>query len=415
MRILAITDSYPPHHSGGYEIRCKELLDGFIKNGHAVTIITTLCPEKNCKLHNGEANIYRILRHQSKLRFIIRRIFYDFIELKKIVDITQKFNPHLIYLSHMGDLSKAIISFFMSSQYPVVYDDGGAGLAPITKVVNHGVYFYRRKDEPFVKKNLKNIIECFLKKISGGLIQPHTNWPRNFYALFNNRFSLEIAQKNGMQARDAKVIYSGINLQKFYFSPRDELRLPLRIVVPGRISPEKGTKDALALLHRLFENNIEAQITIVGEIYSENYFKDIEKRIDELDIGEKVKILEKVGHTEMVKFYSNSDICFFPSYQKYGLSRVPLEAMACGCLLITYGNESSRDIVENFVTGFIVQEGEIETVVKLIKKMLENKNQYREIILTARKFIEKYHSMDSYIESVERYFLSIVSAYDSER
>lgn len=47
MRLLIIVDSYPPQHTGGYELRCRDIVDGWIKRGHnAFATRSAICTER---------------------------------------------------------------------------------------------------------------------------------------------------------------------------------------------------------------------------------------------------------------------------------------------------------------------------------------------------------------------------------
>ena len=46
MHILVMTRSTLSHGFGGFQRQCIDLCDGFIENGHEVTVITTSHPEK---------------------------------------------------------------------------------------------------------------------------------------------------------------------------------------------------------------------------------------------------------------------------------------------------------------------------------------------------------------------------------
>ena len=41
MRILTITNYYPPHFIGGYEIACKETMDFLSDQGHEIVVVTS--------------------------------------------------------------------------------------------------------------------------------------------------------------------------------------------------------------------------------------------------------------------------------------------------------------------------------------------------------------------------------------
>ena len=40
-RILAITNMYPPHHYGGYELICRDVVERLNERGHSTAVLTT--------------------------------------------------------------------------------------------------------------------------------------------------------------------------------------------------------------------------------------------------------------------------------------------------------------------------------------------------------------------------------------
>ncbi len=77
--------------------------------------------------------------------------------------------------------------------------------------------------------------------------------------------------------------------------------------------------------------------------------------------------------------------------------------MACGSILITYGNEGAREIVRNYENGFVVDEGDIMKVVDIIKWLISNNQSYIKVVDQARKYVESRHSLSAYIDEVENY------------
>ena len=41
MRILVLSNMYPPHHLGGYELSCRDVMERLRARGHDVSILTT--------------------------------------------------------------------------------------------------------------------------------------------------------------------------------------------------------------------------------------------------------------------------------------------------------------------------------------------------------------------------------------
>lgn len=407
MKILAITAFYPPHHSGGYELRCKDVLEGLRTKGHDIYIITTHCPIKNCNLHRDEFSTFRYLHRKSQASSIFARIYFDLLDLKFIDNLFTSTRPHIIYLSHLGDLSNAIIPYFSRREVPIVLDDGGLGSVLIAKNFTKMLYFEKGEADTRTRVYLKKIALLLINWLSNGLISTVNSWPSNLFVIYNSRSSKRYAEMNSVPTRNAGLIYSGIDLSKFVFKPRPNLSEPIQIIVPGRICKEKGTIDAVKLMSLLRDLKIQANLIIIGKVDSTDYYMEICNEIKNNNLND-IVFLDMVDQDRLTSLYLQSDICFFPSYQKYGLSRTPLEAMACGCILITYGNEGSHEIVQHCKTGFSVPEGDVDIAAKTIKERILQSNNIHSMVLQARSVIENHYSLDQYIHQFEKYLLSKV-------
>lgn len=167
MNLLVIVDSYPPHHGGGFELRCKDVVDGLYSRGHKVNIITTRCPNIKCTLHSNEKNIKRVLHKKSLSSSTLEQILHDFSDMAHISHFSKSFKPDLVYFWHLGDLSNVIIPYFSSQKIPMVYDEGGIGLITIARILKRGLYFYKNENDSLFKKWGKeiNYIACWIPQL----------------------------------------------------------------------------------------------------------------------------------------------------------------------------------------------------------------------------------------------------------
>lgn len=403
MKILVISDSYPPHHGGGYELRCKDVIDSLLERGHRVHILSTRCPTSKCDLHPNESGIHRILYKKSQTKSLLIQILHDFLDIFYLTRYMIKLQPDLIYLWHLGDLSNAIIPYFSKLNIPMIYDEGGIGLIATARILKRGLYFYQNEKDPNLKKWAKKLINATIKFLSIGLIRPNANWPVDMKLLFNCSTSLTYAYQNGVPIDNASVIHSGVDLQKFSYKAQTKIGDTVNILVPGRISPKKGTIDALDLFRKLKEKKIPVHLTIIGTNFSFTYYERIKQIISDLDMNSQIRLMPMVDREELINYYHANSICFFPSYQKNGLSRVPLEAMACGCVVISYGNEGSREIINNSETGFLVAEGGLGEAAIVIEKLRNDATLFKRISENARQKIEQDFSFSRYLDQVESF------------
>jgi len=127
-----------------------------------------------------------------------------------------------------------------------------------------------------------------------------------------------------------------------------------------------------------------------------------------LGLKSQARILPMLSREELVRLYHQADITFFPSKYRSGFSRIPLEAMACGSILISYGNEGSDEIIRDGENGFLAREGDAEASAEILLRLLREPNLSAQISSNAREQIEKQFSMQTYLSNIEVFLRSTV-------
>ena len=140
------------------------------------------------------------------------------------------------------------------------------------------------------------------------------------------------------------TVYHGIDLDGIGYSPAGGDRL----VILGRIHPDKGTATAIEIAQRAGRD-----LVIAGPIHDQGYFdRCVAPRID----GHRVRYLGSVGPPDRSDLLGGALALLHPIdfEEPFGLSVV--EAMAAGTPVIAYPRGSMPEIVEEGVTGFLVSD-----------------------------------------------------------
>lgn len=343
---------------------------------------------------------------------LLREVIFDLQDLEFIDYQIKQFRPDIIYLGHITCMSRSLMPYLADCPVPIIYDEGGSGLIDAW---GEKSIWYKFVEEFFSRDTIMNALKkAFMKlvgKLSNNKIKTQWAWPCCLQIIFNSKLNYKNAILKGVPVNDAVVIHSGIDIEKFSFRAKQSLGSPLCIVLPGRIEPRKGQLDAVKLIAKLKDEGIDGNLTFVGGTWSDKYFLSVEDEIKKFDIQDMVTRMPMITQEELIDLYHGSDICFFPSYHKTGFSRIPLEAMACGCILISYGNEGSDEIIRNKQTGFIVEPGNYIEMVNYIKEMISNPKNVRDLTLEARKEVVKNYAMQDYVDRVEKIIISAAECY----
>jgi glycosyltransferase involved in cell wall biosynthesis len=117
----------------------------------------------------------------------------------------------------------------------------------------------------------------------------------------------------------------------------------------GRISPEKAPDAAIRIAARAgMRLKIAAKVDKVDELY----FKTT---IEPLLSQSHVEFIGEIGEHQKGEFLGNAAGLLFPIAWREPFGLVMIEAMACGTPVIAFDNGSVPEVLEDGVTGFIVQ------------------------------------------------------------
>ncbi|MGH6889990.1 MAG: glycosyltransferase family 4 protein [Rhizomicrobium sp.] len=147
----------------------------------------------------------------------------------------------------------------------------------------------------------------------------------------------------------AATVHHGVPMEHFGFSaaPRGGY-----LAFLGRISPEKGPERAIALARA---SGIPLRIAAKVDPVDDAYFH---RRIEPLLADPLVEFVGEIGEADKSEFLGNALALLFPVDWPEPFGLVLIEAMACGTPVIAWTRGSVPEIVDDGVTGFLVNSDE---------------------------------------------------------
>ncbi len=180
-----------------------------------------------------------------------------------------------------------------------------------------------------------------------------------------------------------KTVYHG--LPKNLYTFRKERGEYLAFL--GRISPEKRVDIAIEIAKR---TGMEIRIAAKVDAVDQEYFKAV---IKPLFKNPRVKYLGEIGDKEKDEFLGNAYALLFPIDWPEPFGIVMIEAMACGTPVIAYRKGSVPEVIEDGVTGFVVEN--VGDAVKAVESRIQtlSRKQCREVFekkFSATRMTEEY-------------------------
>jgi Glycosyltransferase len=162
-----------------------------------------------------------------------------------------------------------------------------------------------------------------------------------------------------------------------------------RLLIAGRICPEKGIHVAIAALAELRKSEqVEVSLDIVGPALPA-YLHSLRENISKLDLLRNVTIHAPLSHTKMLHLYDRYDVLLFTSVTEEGFGLTIVEAMARGCLVVAVNRGGPVDIVTDGVNGLLVPPGDPSRLAEAIRLLIRTpefaKSLRRKAIVTVKQ------------------------------
>ncbi|HEX5379464.1 MAG TPA: glycosyltransferase family 4 protein [Phenylobacterium sp.] len=202
----------------------------------------------------------------------------------------------------------------------------------------------------------------------------------------------------------AGTVHHGMTAGIYDFSPRSQGYLAFL----GRISPEKRPDRAIAIAKRLGQRlKIAAKIDAADARY---YQEEIEPLIRDEPL---VEFVGEIGDDEKSAFLGGADALLFPIDWPEPFGLVMIEAMACGTPVVAYACGSVPEVIEDGLTGFIVENDDqavdaVRRIGRLDRAKVRRRFETRfSAIAMARRYLDLYSCANV---SVDRDILIAASA-----
>jgi len=171
------------------------------------------------------------------------------------------------------------------------------------------------------------------------------------------------------------------------------------------LTPLKGFLDLIDAFSRIKE--FDAELVIGGDGPQR---KEIEARIDELNITNKVSLLGALDRMEVRNQMRKSDAFVLATkYEAFGV--VFIEAMACGLPIIATNSGGPESIVHEDV-GYLSNVGDIQALALNMRKMINNRSLFDGVNI--RKITCDTYSEDAIGRCLIQHFEQIIDSNNRE-
>lgn len=406
MRILFLSNFFPPARPGGYTQWCHEVAQRLGERGHTIGVLTSR--HEQAKAPTSEHNIYRLLHLEGDLAYYQPLQF--FIKWKKqhrenlvfLEQTVKDFAPDLIFVWGMWALSKALpalaeqlmpgrVVYYLSDYWPSAID-------------MHTSYW-----QSPARGSRMQIPKQVLRKLALSMLagegRPDLKLEQAICVSARVR---ELLVESGLPLQSATVIRGGTDVQRFMNAPeRNRVSGRLELLYAGQLVQHKGVHTAIEAMSRLATTWRIDQIhlTLVGSGHPE-YEALLRALVERRGLHDYVTFHEPVSRDKMPTLLSQFDVLVFPSIYEEPLARMTQEAMAAGLVVVGTTTGGTGEILKEGETGFTFVPEDADGLAEQITRLLLDPDLRGRVAQAGRQMVLENFTLDKMVKEIESYLVS---------
>jgi glycosyltransferase involved in cell wall biosynthesis len=347
VKILVLTNLYPPHHIGGYELICQTVVDQLRERGHTVPILASDHHVASAREQNDDPEVERLLRinglYGQPWRGVRQLRPVERANNQILRQALDHHRPDLIYVWNMGGLSKSMLLTLQASGLPTVFYLSDHW---IVRGLKSDVWlrWWNQTEGSLGPRlaracwNLTGARQRWQKLAPTNPLR-HLRFERIYFC---SRALRDLTAAAGYDVAHGAIIYCPIHPRFLKAKPKHPRKSTERLLYVGRLAEDKGVMTALRAL-ALLRRKLSVQLSIYGH-GEMDYVQRLEGfvREHELRVNFTSASLE-----QMPEIYRDHDLLLFTSEWAEPFALTPLEAMASSLPVVGTTTGGSAELFRN--------------------------------------------------------------------
>ncbi len=405
-----ISNLYPPHAIGGYEERCRQIIDLLRGRGHEVRVLTSTHVVGR---ETREGHVHRRLRIHGFFGHpwlgILRLYGLEKHNHAVLREELVEFRPDVVHVWNLGGLSKTLMVTLKESLVPVVYD-----------VSDHWIARSLRADVWLKWWNgdaggvSARIVRILLRATGLARIimrqAPVLPWSELHFdrIYFCSDALKQLTLAKGWSLAHAAVIFCGVETVKFTHRPSNDRFA--RLLWVGRLNEDK---DPLTAIRALDQLAARGNTTLTLDLYGrgdEAYVQMLRQTAAELGVEERVNF-RSANADEMKRVYADYDALLFTSAWAEPFALTPLEAMAAHLPVVSTLEGGSAELIRHGENALAYSVGDATDLATQVQRLEADPALRRRLAVTAEAEVATRFDLGVIMTQIETYLRESVNRH----
>ena len=410
MRILFLSNFFPPARPGGYTQWCHEVAVRLAEQSHTIGVLTSRY--ELGKAPAAEQNVYRLLHLEGDLAYYQPLHFFtrwkkEHRENLAFLEFTIKeFVPDLIFVWGMWSLSKALparaeqllpgrVVYYLSDYWPSARD-------------MHSTYW-----QSPARSTSMQVPKWVLSRAALSILTQEGQPDLKFeHVICVSTRVRDLLVDAGLPIEHARIIHGGTDIERFpHVREREYLSGNLKLLYAGQLVRHKGVHTAIEAMARLVNKRRinQTTLTLVGSGHPdyEAFLRQLVKKENLQDI---VIFHEPVPKDKMPALLQEFDVLIFPSIYEEPLARMTQEAMASGLVVIGTTTGGTQEILRDGETGLTFAPEDADGLAEQIARLTIDPELCGRFAHAGRQIVLANFTLDKMVKEIEAF---LVDCYDT--
>lgn len=413
MRLLFLSNFYPPASRGGYEQWCQEVAEGLLSRGHQVVVLTSRHGQDRLE-EPDPAWVRRELHLEMELaslrnglQFFTRRKARENENLHRLRQLVESLDPDVVLIWGMWNLPRSLpalaeklrpgcVAYYMGDYWPTLPSQFEA--------------YWQAPPRYWATGIPKSLLKPLARRIVAGEKQPTLSFER---VVFPSAFMRDEFQRKGISAHETRIIYGAIDTGQYPY--RDGASVAnhkgvFSLLFIGRLTPDKGVHTAIEalgyLVHGRGYHQLKLNVVGSGEPDYEAHLRQLarQERVESL-----VAFLGSQPKGALPALYQQADVFLFTSIWPEPFGRVIVEAMASGVAVVGTATGGAAEIMVENENALLFAPGDTLGLAEQIARLVESPSLWQQLTTAGRHTALARFDLHRMTDEIEAYLQTTVN------
>ena len=216
----------------------------------------------------------------------------------------------------------------------------------------------------------------------------------------------------GLPVAQAPVIYPGARTDLFELARPRPLPAdgspgrPLKVCFAGLLMASKGAHTVVEALIQLRHQGLWVQLNLAGAPFQEGYQPQLESLLHQHGLQDQVQFIGPLARPQLARFLALHHVGVFPSIHPEAFGIVAAEMQAAGLVLVSSGVGGAAELLEHGQTGLRFEPGKPDALAACLRQLMQDPPLAERLARAGQRSVRQHFSVAAAAAQLEQGFAS---------